>query len=262
MRMSELDGTWDVQRVSGALPPVVGVRKQIDGDAGYTELAGVRLPFHVEGRRLVYRGLPLVDELEPDGLGFAGRATLAGREYGRFVLRPISTEEASMTTTTELERELAKQIDEAIAMEQTVLRVLDSVIYGMDDEEVREALRLHKVETERHIDRLQARLEVYGRSPSLVREAGGLLTGLMKSVIDLTRGEKAARGARDAYATEHLEIATYQLLERLAVRAGDEATAQVARDNRAEEERMAAWIDAHWDLFAELALAEKVVHET
>ena len=167
-----------------------------------------------------------------------------------------------MTTTTELERELAKQIDEAIAMEQTVLRVLDSVIYGMDDEEVRDALRLHKVESERHIDRLEARLEVYGRSPSLVREAGGILTGVMKSVIDLTRGEKAARGARDAYATEHLEIATYQLLERLAVRAGDEATAQVARDNRAEEERMAAWIDAHWDLFAELALAEKVVHET
>ncbi len=256
--MRELDGTWDVQRVGGALPPMVGVRKHVDGDAGYTELAGVRLPFRVEGSRLVYRGLPLVDELEPDGLGFAGRAVLAGHEYGRFVLRPMSTEEDSMTTTTttELERELSKHVDEAIAMEQTVLRLLDSVIYGMDDEEVREALRLHKVDSERHIDRLQARLEVYGRSPSIVREAGGLLTGLMKSVIDLTRGEKAARGARDAYAAEHLEIATYQLLERLAVRAGDEATAQVARDNRADEERMAAWIDSHWDRFADLAFAE------
>lgn len=260
--MRELDGSWNVQRVSGALPPMVGVHKQIDGDAGYTELAGVRLPFRVEGSRLVYRGLPLVDELEPDELGFAGRATLAGREYGRFVLRPIRTREDFMTTTTELEREVARHVDEAIAMEQTVLRLLDSVIYGMDDEEVREVLRLHKVETERHIDRLQARLEAYGRSPSLVREAGGILAAMMKSVIDLTRGEKAARGARDAYATEHLEIATYQLLERLAVRAGDEATAQVARDNRIDEERMAAWIDGHWDRFAELALAEKVIQAT
>jgi ferritin-like metal-binding protein YciE len=264
MRVRELDGTWDVRRVSGALPPLVGVRKQIDGAGGYTELAGVRLPFRVEGRRLLYRGLPLVDELEPDELGFAGRAMLAGREYGRFVLRPIRPEEASMTSPamTDLERRLAKHVDEAIAMEQTVLRMLDSVIYGMDDEEVREVLRLHKVETERHIDRLQARLEVYGRSPSLVREAGGILAAMMKSVIDLTRGEKAARGARDAYATEHLEIASYQLLERLAVWAGDEATAQVARDNRADEERMAAWIDDHWDRFADLALAEKVVHAT
>src|SRR5947208_9325771 len=128
MHMGELDGTWDVQRVSGALPPMVGVRKRIDGVDGYTELAGVRLPFRVRGRQLVYRGLPLVDELEPDALGFAGRATLAGREYGRFVLRPIRTEEASMTTT-DLERQLGKHIDEALAMEQTVLRMLDSVIY-------------------------------------------------------------------------------------------------------------------------------------
>ena len=164
-----------------------------------------------------------------------------------------------MTTTTELERELGKHIDEAIAMEQTVLRMLDSVIYGMDDEEVREVLRQHKVETERHIDRLQARLEAYGRSPSLVRGAGGILTAMMKSVIDLTRGEKAARGARDAYATEHLGIASYQLLERFAARAEDQATAQVARDNRADEERMAAWIDEHWDRFAELALAEHMI---
>ena len=263
MCMSELDGAWTVRRVGGALPPMAGVRKHIDGETGYTEFGGIRLPFRVEGRRLVYRGLPLVDELEPDGHGFSGRATLAGREYGRFVLRRLLDEEAgSMTTTTDLERELGKHIDEALAMEQTVLRMLDSVIYGMDDEEVREQLRQHKVETERHIDRLQARLEVYGRSPSIVREAGGIVTALMKSVIDLTRGEKAARGARDAYATEHLEIASYQLLERLAERAGDEATAQVARDNRADEERMAAWIDAHWDRFAELALAEKVVHST
>ena len=29
--MSELDGEWEVERVSGLLPPLVGVRKEIDG---------------------------------------------------------------------------------------------------------------------------------------------------------------------------------------------------------------------------------------
>jgi ferritin-like metal-binding protein YciE len=254
--MGELDGLWDVRRTSGALPPMVGVRKRIAGPEGWTEFGPVRMPFRVEGRRLRYRvPLPLVDELEPDAEGFAGRATLAGREYGRFVLRPVHEEVRTM----QFEEQLLKHLDEALAMEQSVLRMLDSVIYSMDDADVKDALREHKLDTERHIDRLQERLEAHGKTPSLVREAGGILAAMMKSVLDLTRSEKAARGARDAYATEHLEIATYQLLERIAQRAGDEQTAEVARTNRADEERMAAWINANWDRLVEISLGQAVV---
>ena len=254
--MAELDGLWEVQRTSGALPPVAGVRKRIAGTNGWTEVGRVRVPFRVEGRRLRYRGpLPLVDELEPDAKGFAGRATLAGREYGRFVLRPVEEE----VVMTQFEDQLVKQLDEALAMEQSVLRMLDSVIYSMDDVDLKDAFRQHKLDTERHIDRLQERLEAHGKTGSLVREAGGILAAMMKSVLDLTRGEKAARGARDAYATEHLEIAAYQLLERVAQRAGDEQSAEVARANRADEERMAAWINDNWDRFVDVSLGQAVV---
>jgi ferritin-like metal-binding protein YciE len=75
--------------------------------------------------------------------------------------------------------------------------------------------------------------------------------------LDMVRGEKAGRNARDAYATEHMEIASYQLLERIATRAGDEETAEVARRNRAEEEAMARKLDEHWDTFAELSVSEE-----
>ena len=156
----------------------------------------------------------------------------------------------------ELTDQLTKHIDEAIAMEQNVLRMLDSMIQTTDDDQIKGELREHKLETERHSERLRERLEARGSEPSLVREASGVLGALMKSVVDVARSEKAARNARDGYATEHLEIASYQLLERIAMRAGDEETAQVARQNREEEEAMAKRLESHWDRFAELSLTD------
>jgi hypothetical protein len=87
--MPELDGEWEVERVSGALPPLVGVRKRIEGDRGVTAIGPLpAIPFDVRGSELRYRR-PLsgfVDLLEPDGEGFSGRATFRGREFARFRL--------------------------------------------------------------------------------------------------------------------------------------------------------------------------------
>jgi ferritin-like metal-binding protein YciE len=154
------------------------------------------------------------------------------------------------------EKELVKHIDEAYAMEQNMLRMLDSMIETTEDEEMKSALEQHKAETEQQAERLKARLEAHDASPSLVKEAGGIIGALMKGVVDVARGEKAGRNARDGYATEHMEIASYQLLERVAVEAGDEETAEVARTNRAEEEAMAKKIDQSWDRAVVLSLAE------
>jgi ferritin-like metal-binding protein YciE len=156
-----------------------------------------------------------------------------------------------------LHDQLVKHIDEAIAMEENVKRMLDGMLQTTDDPGVIDLLEHHKVETEQHAQRLRGRLEAHGASPSLVREATGILGALAKLPLDMVRGEKAGRNARDGYATEHLEIAAYQLLERIAKRAGDDETAEVARLNRAEEEAMVRKLDEHWDYFAERSLREE-----
>ena len=91
--MAELDGIWNVVRVGGALPPMVGVRKRIAGDRGATMVGKLRVPFDVRGNELHYRApfSGFVDVLEPstDGSVFRGRATFRRKEFGRFELRRI-----------------------------------------------------------------------------------------------------------------------------------------------------------------------------
>jgi ferritin-like metal-binding protein YciE len=135
-------------------------------------------------------------------------------------------------------------------MERAVLRMLAGMIETTEERELKEELRQHKLETERHAARMQQRLTAHSATPSVVREAGGIARALSKSVVDRARGEQAGRHARDAFATEHLEIASYQLLERTARRAGDEETEAAARENRKDEEQLARELEAHWDTVA------------
>jgi ferritin-like metal-binding protein YciE len=247
--MTELDGVWQVERAGGALPPLVGVRKSIRGARGETIAGPLRLPFRVDGRTLRY-GRPfaaLVDVLEPEGDGFRGRATLAGRPYGTFTMRRIAVE---------IKDELTRHLDEAVAMEQNVKRMLDGMIGTTDDPQMLDALEHHKSETEQHERLMRERLEANGGSTSTVREVGGVLGALMKMPMDMVRGDKAGRNARDGYATEHMEIASYELLKRVAQRAGDMETVQACDTIIGQERAMAGRIEESWDLAVDASLRE------
>ena len=88
--MAELDGTWNVYRTGGWLPPLVGVHKRISGASGSTRIGPISgMPFDVVGLELRYRSpfRAFVDVLTPRGDGsYDGRATVNGREFGRFRL--------------------------------------------------------------------------------------------------------------------------------------------------------------------------------
>lgn len=82
-----------MRRVSGLLPPMVGVHKIILGSAGETRVGPiVGVPFDVVGLSLRYRApfRGFVDELEPDGDRYLGQATFRGRAFGRFALERSS----------------------------------------------------------------------------------------------------------------------------------------------------------------------------
>jgi ferritin-like metal-binding protein YciE len=249
--VGELDGVWAVERVSGALPPLLGCVKRIHGSRGTTEFPHVPgLTFEVRGRELHYPSGLFVDKLERQDDAYLGRATLLGRELGQFTMRRLDA-------MGQLKEQLIKHIDEAHAMEQNVVRMLDGMISTTDDPEILDALEHHRMQTQGHAHRMAQRLEAHDATPSTVKQVGGVLGALAKLPLDFVRGEKAGRNARDAYATEHLEIAGYELLSRVAQKAGDEETATAAREIIEEERAMAKVIEQNWDKFATLSLQEE-----
>jgi ferritin-like metal-binding protein YciE len=155
-----------------------------------------------------------------------------------------------------LQQKLVDYIEDAHAMEQNVSTMLTSMISTTDDPKIKEMLEHHKEQTERQESRLRERLDALGAGTSTRKQAQTVAAALVKGVTDVARGDQAGKNARDGYTTEHMEIAAYQLLERLAQKAGDTETAEVARQNRAEEEAMAQKLDANWDRFLDLTLAE------
>src|ERR671921_803165 len=135
-------------------------------------------------------------------------------------------------TDDKLQQKLVDYIEDAQALEQNVSRMLDSMISTTEDPDIEEMLRHHKEEIERQEQRLRERLDALGAGTSTRKEAQTIAAALMKGAADQVRGDQAGK------------------------KAGDTETAEVARQNRAEEEEMARKIDANWDKFLDLTLAE------
>jgi hypothetical protein len=90
-----LEGTWNVERCDGLLPPLLGVRKRISGKHGTTKLGMLPVArFDVLGLELHYR-FPfagVVDVLAPSGDGFSGRTVVFGREVGKFKMTSVEAD--------------------------------------------------------------------------------------------------------------------------------------------------------------------------
>ncbi len=148
-------------------------------------------------------------------------------------------------------QKLLQYLNEAHATEHALARTLQAHIAVTPRGSYRSGLEKHLNETKRHADRLERRMGELGASKNVIQMGLGLVESIVgqalalsKGPIDLVRGtageEKLLKNAKDECATEALEIATYDAIERLATTVGDEETADLAASIREEEERMLA----------------------
>ncbi|MEJ7782404.1 MAG: hypothetical protein WKF99_07520 [Solirubrobacteraceae bacterium] len=176
-----------------------------------------------------------------------------------------------MPATDALRDELLDRLRALHALKAGALRMFDPMLVAVaaarDGDEMHEVSDLlgkmhgafsgHRATTAHHVADLAARIDALGGRSARVRaQALGAGAAL--------RGRLAARGgmnfgaaASEAFVFEHLEIAQAHLIEQLAQRIGDGATADLAREIRCQDEEMAATVGRNWTNVLSLALATK-----
>ncbi len=162
-------------------------------------------------------------------------------------------------TEKDIETKLHSYIRDARAMEANSLQMMQSMLLHTKDKEMRGILENHIEETKRHEQIWVDRLQGVGETSGGAKKVGALLSAGMKGIVDQLRSDKPGKDARDSYVTEAIEIAAYEMLSRLADRAGDSETSQLAQQILKEERAMAERLSNTWDKVIDLTLEEENV---
>ncbi len=146
-----------------------------------------------------------------------------------------------------LERQLDRYLADAHAIEHQALQLLEGAPKLVTDGELATLFERHLGETEGHERLVRERLEARGSKPSKLKDAALRIGGLNVGAFFGGQPDTEAKLVGFAFAFEHLEIAAYELLRRVAEHAGDGETAAMAREILAEERVTAKVLGESWD---------------
>ena len=153
-----------------------------------------------------------------------------------------------------LHDKLGDYVQDAHTLEKAIVKNLDSMRGTLEDPTLDDLLERHRKVIRTHVQRLELRLEELGRGSSVRRQLEGLAVELMKSVSDVLRTDASGKVGRDAYVMAQTEVATYELLGRLAAEAGDVETKDVADVHLKQSRAFADEVAEHWDDFLRLTV--------
>jgi ferritin-like metal-binding protein YciE len=140
----------------------------------------------------------------------------------------------------ELGEQLDKYLADAHAIEEQAIALLRRSPKLAGDAELAAAYQEHLDETTGHRQLLEERLEARAAKHSSLKDAALRLGALNWGTFFAAQPDTPGKLAGFAYAFEHLEIGSYELLRRMAERAGDVETVQAAEQILGEERAAAA----------------------
>jgi ferritin-like metal-binding protein YciE len=147
----------------------------------------------------------------------------------------------------DLESELVSYLRDVHAIESQAQQFLRAAARIAGVASLTEVLRQHLEQTREQSRLVQARLAAHGASPSRLQDVALRVGGVNLSAFFAAQPDTAIKLAGFAYAFEHLEVAAYELLRRVAVHAKDAQTVTTAERILEEEHAAAARVKGTWD---------------
>jgi ferritin-like metal-binding protein YciE len=151
-------------------------------------------------------------------------------------------------------RQLGNYLADAFAIESQALQLLEQGREIAGESELSKVFSDHLEETRSQQAAVRARIEARGERPSRFKSVLLRVGGVNLGAFFGAQPDTPAKLAGFAFAFEHLEIAAYEQLLRVARRAGDDETARIAERIVGEERAAAAAIRARFEATVDAAL--------
>ena len=154
------------------------------------------------------------------------------------------------------ESALTSYLADAHALEQQAIALLGRAAAIAGDPMFVGVYEHHLEQSREHAALIEARLAAHDAGPSMVKDAAMRLGGLNWTAFFQAHPDTPGKLAAFAYAFEHLEIAGYELLARVARHVGDEETQGTCGEILTEERAAADVIAETFERAADASLAE------
>jgi ferritin-like metal-binding protein YciE len=156
-----------------------------------------------------------------------------------------------------LDEQLHKYLTDAHSIEVQALAQLKRAPKIAGGDELAQMYAQHERETEEQKRLVEERLEAHGESSTKLKDVVADVTGVGMYLFAKLNPDSPGKLAAHAHSYEAMEEAAYEFLWRVAERAGDGETAQVARTILEQEKAMKGRIFEHFDATVEASLREK-----
>jgi ferritin-like metal-binding protein YciE len=156
-----------------------------------------------------------------------------------------------------LDEQLTKYLTDAHSIEEQAIAQLKLAPRMAGGHDLSAMYAEHERESEEHERLVREQLDRRGAKPNPVKDVAGRVGGWGMILFARANPDTPGKLAAHAYSYEHMELAAYELLRRIAERAGDTAVAQTASRIAGQERAMADRIAGRWDEIVDASLHEK-----